>query len=381
MSIYIEPRRTDPVSSSIAASSTSSPTPMLELENITCGYQPDVPTVRNLSLHLQTGNILCLLGPSGCGKTTTLRAIAGFEKISEGEIRLQGHVLASASIHIPSEQRRIGMVFQEYALFPHMSVQDNVAFGLYHWQPSDRKGRVQALMNLVGLQDLEHRFPHELSGGQQQRVAIARALAPKPLMLLLDEPFSNLDPDMTIKMRKELYRVLRQTQTTAILVTHDHEEAFAMADYVAVMQDGVLVQCDTPEAIYQQPSCAFVAEFIGQANTVPGIIKNGQVETEIGTFPNQSDFHSESRVLVMIRPNDIQFTPSETGSGRIESRQFQGSQTLYAIRLTSGHLIHCCMSPVPVYNIDTPVVVQVTTSQTILFQQAALSQSERRFST
>ena len=138
------------------------------------------------------------------------------------------------------------------------------------------------MLDLVGLQSLELRFPHELSGGQQQRVAIARALAPKPLMLLLDEPFSNLDPDMTIKMRKELYRVLRQTQTTAILVTHDHEEAFAMADQVAVMKDGVLVQCDTPETIYQQPSCSFVAEFIGQANTIPGIIQNGHVETEIG---------------------------------------------------------------------------------------------------
>jgi len=346
---------------------------MLELNHITCGYQPAVPTVRNLSLHLQPGNILCLLGPSGCGKTTTLRAIAGFEKISEGEIRLQGQVLASVSFHMPPEQRQVGMIFQEYALFPHMSVEDNVTFGLYHWQTSDRKGRVQTLMELVGLQGLEHRFPHELSGGQQQRVAIARALAPKPLMLLLDEPFSNLDPDMTIKMRKELYRVLRQTQTTAILVTHDHEEAFAMADHVAVMQDGVLVQCDTPEAIYQQPSCSFVAEFIGQANTVPGIIKNGQVETEIGTFPNRSDFHSESPVLVMIRPNDIKFTPSETGSGRIESRQFQGSQTLYAIRLSSGQLIHCCMLPIPVYNIDTSVIVHVTTSHTLLFPQPTLS--------
>jgi iron(III) transport system ATP-binding protein len=370
MSLFVEARQMDPVSSSIEPSSQA---PMLEIAHITCGYQPDVPTVRDLSLHLQPGNILCLLGPSGCGKTTTLRAIAGFEKISVGEIRLQGQVLASASFHMPPEHRRVGLVFQEYALFPHMSVEDNVAFGLYHWQPSDRKTRVQTLLDLVSLQGLEHRFPHEISGGQQQRVAIARALAPKPLMLLLDEPFSNLDPDMTIKMRKELYRVLRQTQTTAILVTHDHEEAFAIADHVAVMQDGVLVQCDTPEAIYQHPSCSFVAEFIGQANTIPGIINNGQIETEIGTFPNQSDFHSESRVLVMIRPNDIQFTPSETGSGRIESRQFQGSQTVYAIRLASGQLIHCCMSPIPVYNIETSVIVHVTTSHTILFPQPALS--------
>jgi iron(III) transport system ATP-binding protein len=335
-------------------SSSSSQAPMLELDRITCGYQPEVPTVRDLSLHLQPGNILCLLGPSGCGKTTTLRAIAGFEKISAGEIRLQGQVLASASFHLPPEQRRVGMVFQEYALFPHMSVEDNVAFGLYHWQPSDRKARVQTLLDLVGLQGLEHRFP-------------------KPLMLLLDEPFSNLDPDMTIKMRKELYRVLRQTQTTAILVTHDHEEAFAMTDHVAVMQDGVLVQCDTPEAIYQQPSCSFVAEFIGQANTIPGVINNGQIETEIGTFPNQSDFHSETHVLVMIRPNDIQFTPSESGSGRIESRQFQGSQTLYGIRLSSGQLIHCCMLPIPVYNIETSVIIHVTPSYAIIFPQPALS--------
>jgi iron(III) transport system ATP-binding protein len=373
MSLSVETLRMNLVASSTDTSSTSTQPPMLELQNITCGYQPDVPTVRNLSLHLEPGNILCLLGPSGCGKTTTLRAIAGFEKLSAGEIRLQGQLLASASFHLPPEQRRVGMVFQEYALFPHMSVEDNVAFGLYHWQTSDRQSRVQVLLDLVGLQGLEHRFPHELSGGQQQRVAIARALAPKPLMVLLDEPFSNLDPDMTIKMRKELYRVLQQTQTTAILVTHDHEEAFAMADHVAVMQDGVLVQCDTPEVIYQQPSCSFVAEFIGQANTIPGIIQNGQIETEIGTFPNQSDFLSDSRVLVMVRPNDIEFTPSESGSGKIESRQFQGSQTVYGIRLKSGQLIHCCMKPIPVYNIETSVIVHITTSHTILFPQPALS--------
>ena len=316
---------------------------------------------------------MCLLGPSGCGKTTTLRAIAGFEKLTAGEIRLKNEVLASSSVHRPPEQRRVGMVFQEYALFPHMNVQDNVSFGLYHWQASDRQSRVQVMLDIVGLKGLEFRFPHELSGGQQQRVAIARALAPEPLMLLLDEPFSNLDPDMTIKMRKELYRVIRQTQTTTILVTHDHEEAFAMADQVAVMQNGELVQCDTPETIYQQPSCSFVAEFIGQANTIPGIVQDGQIETEIGSIPHQSDFGSQSRVLVMVRPDDIQFTPSESGPGKIESRQFQGSQTLYAIRLESGQLIHCCMKPIPVYNIETTVTVHVTTSHTILFPQPALS--------
>ena len=364
------------MSSDTTTSSTTSQveTPLLALEKVTCGYQTNIPTVRHLSLTLQPGNILCLLGPSGCGKTTTLRAIAGFEKISAGTIKLQDQILASTSVHVPPEQRRVGMVFQEYALFPHMCVEDNVAFGLYRWSSADQLSRVQTLLELVGLQGLQHRFPHELSGGQQQRVAIARALAPQPLLLLLDEPFSNLDPEMTVKMRKELYRVLRQTQTTAILVTHDHEEAFAMADQVAVMQNGVLVQCDTPETIYQQPSCSFVAEFIGQANTISGVIHNGHIETEIGTFPNLSNFQPGSQVLVMIRPNDIQFAPSESGSGKIESRQFQGSQTLYTIRLASGQLIHCCMLPIPVYNIDTRVNITVTTSHTILFPQPALSE-------
>ncbi len=361
-------------------SGTSSP-PILRLTKVVCGYRPDVPTVHDLSFELHHGHILCLLGPSGCGKTTTLRAIAGFEKISSGEIRLEGEVLASPSIHIPPEKRRVGMVFQEYALFPHMRVQENVGFGLYHWSAPDRDARVHTLLELVGLQGLEHRFPHELSGGQQQRVAMARALAPKPALLLLDEPFSNLDPDMTIKMRKELYRLLRQTHTTAILVTHDHEEAFSMADQVAVMQNGNLVQSGTPETIYQYPSCPFVAEFIGQANTISGIVQNGQVETEIGSFPNHEQFQAATPVLVMVRPNDIHFTPSESGKGCIDSRQFRGSQTLYTIRLASGQLVHCSMPPIPVYNIDTPVDLQVTTSQTILFQHQTLSQSERRLHT
>ncbi len=343
-------------------------TPILELRDIVCGYSPNTPTVNGVSLTLQSGQILCLLGPSGCGKTTTLRAIAGFEKITTGEILLKGQTLSSPSMHIPPEKRRIGMVFQEYALFPHLRVSDNIAFGLYHWSGTDQKARVQEMLELVGLHDLGNRFPHELSGGQQQRVAMARALAPNPIIILLDEPFSNLDPDMTIKMRKELFQLLRKTQTTAILVTHDHEEAFAMADQVAVMEQGVLVQCDTPEAIYQTPSCPFVAEFIGQANSIPGVVKNGQVETELGVFPNHDQLQGSTQVLVMVRPTDIRLHPSESGRGRIESRQFQGSQTLYGVRLGSGQVIHCCMSPVPVYNIDTLVELQITTTHTILFQ-------------
>ena len=205
------------------------------------------------------------------------------------------------------------MVFQDYALFPHLRVRENVAFGLKSWSWTTRRERTNTMLDLVGLTELEHRFPHELSGGQQQRVALARALAPNPVILLLDEPFSNLDPDMTIKMRKELYRLLRQTNTTAILVTHDHHEAFAMADRVAVLQDGILVQYDTPETIYHLPTCQFVAEFVGKADFLPGVIKNGKVETEIGAFPNQGRYQGKPNVFVMVRPDDIKIAQNYHG--------------------------------------------------------------------
>jgi len=329
----------------------------------------------DITLSIAPGESLAIVGASGSGKSTLLGLMAGLDTASHGNVVLDGHDLGTLDEDGRASLRasRVGFVFQSFQLLPSLTALENVMLPLELASRADPRRGAEIILDRVGLGDRLQHYPKQLSGGEQQRVAIARALAPQPLMLLLDEPFSNLDPEMTIKMRKELYRVLRQTQTTAILVTHDHEEAFAMADEVAVMQDGGLVQCDTPEKIYQQPSCSFVAEFIGQANTIPGIIKNGQIETEIGTFPNHSDYHSESRVLVMLRPNDIQFTPSKSGSGRIESRQFQGSHTLYAIRLKSGQLIHCCMVPIPVYNIETSVTIQVTTSHTILFPQPALS--------
>ncbi|MCA9472545.1 MAG: ABC transporter ATP-binding protein [Nitrospirales bacterium] len=348
-------------------------TNILDIRHVTCQYLADQPAVQDISLAAQEGEIICILGPSGCGKTTTLRAIAGFEKVTGGEIYLDGHLVSSATTHVPTERRRVGMVFQDYALFPHLTVKDNVAFGLQRLSGAERHNCTTTMLQLVGLIGFESRYPHELSGGQQQRVALARALAPNPVILLLDEPFSNLDPDMTIKMRNELHRVLRQTNTTAVLVTHDHQEAFAMADRVAVLQDGLLVQYETPETIYHLPACRFVAEFVGKADFIPGFIQNGIVKTEIGQFPNHSHYQGVPNVLVMVRPDDIKIARISSGTARIVSRQFRGSQHLYSIELASGHIVHCVEPSDHAYTIDSKVTLEVIATHTVLFEDTTAS--------
>ena len=355
--------------SSIPPSSNSS-SALLEITNVSCDYNQH-PAVSDISLSVQQGEILCILGPSGCGKTTILRAIAGFQKVSTGHIALNGHVVSSPTVHVPAEKRRVGMVFQDYALFPHLCVSDNIGFGLNQWKEPNRETQIRMMMEMVGLEGLERRYPHELSGGQQQRVALARALAPNPLMVLMDEPFSNLDPDMTVKMRKELYQLLRQTKRTSILVTHDHHEAFAMADKVAVLQAGRLVQCDTPESVYHRPSCPFVAEFVGQADFIPGDIKNGTVETELGTLTNQGQDKGDGNVLVMLRPDDLQITQVGEGNARIESRQFRGSENLYGIRLASGRLVHCNALSTEIYDVDSLVRLAIVATHTVLFKETS----------
>jgi iron(III) transport system ATP-binding protein len=342
---------------------------VLELRNVSCAYGTDRPAITDISFAAREGEIVCLLGPSGCGKTTTLRAIAGFEPVTEGEIRLEGRMVSAPGHRIPTEQRRIGMVFQEYALFPHLRVQDNVAFGLQHLAAAERASQVRQMLEMVGLADLTVRYPHELSGGQQQRVALARALVQKPAVLLLDEPFSNLDPDMAGKMREDLHDLLRRTKTTAVLVTHDHDEAFAMADQIAVLNNGRLEQLDTPEAIYHTPSTPFVADFVGQADFIPGTIENGTVQTEIGTFPNQTGYRSGAQVVVMIRPDDIHIVPVEKSFAHIVARQFRGSENLYTIGLPSGQVVHSSEPSTTVYPVGAPVQLQLNATHTVLFDR------------
>jgi iron(III) transport system ATP-binding protein len=349
---------------------------ILELRSVSCAYEPGRPAVRDISFSAREGEILCLLGPSGCGKTTILRAIAGLEPVQSGEIVLSGRRVSTSSETVPTEERRVGMVFQEYALFPHLRVADNIAFGLHRLARAERRGRVLEMLRLTGLEGFERRYPHELSGGQQQRVALSRALVQNPVVLLLDEPFSNLDPDMAGRMRQDILAILRRMKTTTVLVTHDHEEAFTMADRIAVLNRGVIEQLDAPESLYHLPATPFVAEFVGQADFLPGRVRQGVIHTELGQFPNTLDSAEGTPVAVMIRPDDIHLTPNPSATPRIVARQFRGSENLYTVRLGSGQVVHSSESSTSVYQVGTAVEVRVAATHTVLFKAALLGQAE-----
>jgi iron(III) transport system ATP-binding protein len=316
--------------------------PLLELTGVAKRFGADrPPAVHELTLTLEAGSILALLGPSGCGKTTTLRLIAGFEAPDAGRITIGGRVVAEeGGVGIPPEERSVGVVFQDYALFPHLTVEANVAFGLARLPRADRRSRVAQMLELVGLAELGSRYPHELSGGQQQRVATARALAPAPALLLLDEPFSNLDADLRAQMRDEVQGVLRATRTTAIFVTHDQEEAFTIADEVGVLTQGRLEQLGPPETIYHHPATPFVAEFVGAADFLPGLVTPQGIVTELGVFDNVEGRGLGETVRVMIRPDDVTFVPDAGGDAVLLRRYFRGSENLYCLGLPSGHRVH-----------------------------------------
>lgn len=343
---------------------------VIELVQITKTYLGGkMPAVYDVSFKVEKGEVLALLGPSGSGKTTLLRLIAGFEKPDQGNILLNGQEVSRPQHCLSPEKRGVGMVFQDYALFPHLTVEENVAFGLGGLSRELRRKRVQEVIDQVGLTPWVQRYPHELSGGQQQRVALARALAPNPIVLMLDEPFSNLDPDMRTQMRMEVAAILRRTGSTAILVTHDHEEAFAMADKVAVLNAGRLEQCDTPEMVYHIPSTPFIADFVGQADFIPGAIQNGKVLTEIGIFPNVSIFPDGTEVMVMIRPDDIDLFPRAEGAATVLGRQFKGSENRYIVALPSGQILHSSQHSLAVYTDQTRVDLKLKVTHTVLFKR------------
>jgi iron(III) transport system ATP-binding protein len=315
---------------------------LLRLDHLRKRYAPQDPlAVDDLSLELEKGEILALLGPSGCGKTTTLRLIAGFERPDAGMIEIGGQVMADAQTFIPPEQRGVGVVFQEYTLFPHLTVAENVAFGLRKLSAHSRAQRLKEMLDTVGLTSFARRYPHELSGGQQQRVALARALAPRPSVLLLDEPFSNLDADLRTQMLHEVYTLLRELGTTAVFVTHDHEEAFLVADRVGVLHHGRLEQLGRPEEIYHLPASRFVAHFVGKANVIPGRVVEAGIETVIGFFANTADLPTGTAVDVLLRPQQIELIPDPAGVATVLSRRFRGADTLFVVQLPSGLLLHC----------------------------------------
>ncbi|TCJ20463.1 ABC transporter ATP-binding protein [Rubrobacter taiwanensis] len=309
---------------------------IVRLSGVSKRFGP-VEAVRNLHLTLQKGRILALLGPSGCGKTTTLRLLAGFERPDSGEIEIAGRTVAGGGRHVPPEHRRVGMVFQDYALFPHLSVQQNIAYGL----PRDgkRADRIREVLALAGLTGLEDRMPHELSGGQQQRVALARALAPEPAIILLDEPFSNLDAALRARVRAEVREIITAAGTTAIFVTHDREEALSLADEVAVMLDGELVQSAPPEELYTRPVNREVATLVGEANFLPAEARGGHARCELGEVPLLQD--ARGPVEIMLRPELLRLHPSENGSATVTGREFYGHDQLVRLRLDSGTVLAC----------------------------------------
>lgn len=314
---------------------------LTRLEGLTKRYSPrDLPAVDNLSLHAEPGEIIALLGPSGSGKTTVLRLIAGFDRPDAGVVEIGGEMMVDDTTFVPPEARGVGMVFQEYALFPHLTVEANVAFGVQTLDPQTRAQRITGMLETVGLRGFGGRYPHELSGGQQQRVALARALAPRPSVLLLDEPFSNLDADLMVQMHHEVYTILRELGTTAIFVTHDQEEAFMIADRVGILNQGRLEQFGRPDEIYHRPATRFVARFVGKADFLPGRVTDEGIVTEVGSLRNTPGFPVGASVEVMVRPDHIELIPDPTGNAMVLSRQFRGPDYLVVVQLPSGTTIH-----------------------------------------
>ncbi len=347
------------------------PKTLLQIHDIHCGYNRMV-VVEGFSLDIHEGELTCLLGPSGCGKTTVLRAIAGFESITQGEIILNGIKISSPDFTLPPEQRRLGMVFQDYALFPHLDVIDNVCFGLHQHDRRERKRIAEQSLELVGLNGLGKRYPHELSGGQQQRVAVARALAPEPELLLLDEPFSNLDVELRERLALDVRDILKERNIAAVFVTHDQHEAFVMGERIAVMQQGSIRQLDTPFGLYHEPADRFVADFIGQGRFLDGVMVGpGTVETVLGELTGNLTYNWPigCPVDVLLRPDDVHLSEFGEYEVTITDRAFRGAETLYTVRLNTGEEI---LSLVPSHY-DLPVGhktgITLSVDHLILFQK------------
>jgi iron(III) transport system ATP-binding protein len=298
------------------------------------------PAVDELSLEVGPGEIVVLVGPSGSGKTTALRLVAGFERPDAGQVWIAGRPVAGNGVWIPPEARSVGMVFQDYALFPHLTVAENVAFGLYCFHRFERGPRTRAVLELVGMSPHADRHPHELSGGQQQRVALARALAPRPFAVLLDEPFSNLDAHHRAQLRDEVRTILKQEGTSAIFVTHDQQEALLLGDRVAVLNHGRLEQVGTSEEVFHTPQTRFVASFFGRPDFIPAIVTPRGLETELGMVRQSVALPAGAAVELLVRPDDVAIAPSPAGRGVVKRRLFQGGSVLYCVQLPSGRTIH-----------------------------------------
>ncbi|MFT5131751.1 MAG: iron(III) transport system ATP-binding protein [Gammaproteobacteria bacterium] len=341
----------------------------LELKDVSVSIEGR-PIIDSFSLSLEQGEIACLLGASGCGKTTLLRTIAGFERPSAGEVWLESRMVSNAHNLVPVEDRNVGMVFQDYALFPHLKVRDNIAFGLQRLSKIERQLRVEEMAELLEVSMFLNDYPHRLSGGQQQRVALARAIATRPNILLLDEPFASLDIELREQIAKEMRTVLKLNSVTAILVSHNQLEAFAMADTIGVMRDGALLQWDNAFTLYHRPVCTYVADFVGDGVFLPGkVINSTNVETELGVINGGQShgFNHGDEVNVLIRPDDIIHDDSSELQARVLDKAFRGAEFLYTLALQSGSEV---LSLVPSHHnhaIDESIGIKLEIDHLVVF--------------
>lgn len=342
----------------------------LKISNIRAAYDNAAPVVDDVSFVLQEGELGCLLGPSGCGKTTILCSISGFQDVQAGSIELAGRVISSEKNNIAPEQRNVGMVFQDHALFPHLTVAENVGFGLSKVAKKERTAQIDKLLELVGMQDYHQQYPHELSGGQSQRVALARAIAPQPKLLLMDEPFSNLDTELRETLGYEVRGLLKELGMTAIMVTHDQYDAFALGDQIGVMSQGKLLQWDSSFNLYHAPNSRFVANFIGDGVFIKGrmVAKNtvitsfGEIRGEIINIDNAGP-----EVEVLIRPDDVAHHSESPIRGKITRKAFKGAQTLYTITTPAGDTLMSLVSSHDDYEIGDTIGVCIEADHLVCF--------------
>lgn len=341
----------------------------LRLNNINVHYGSK-HIVHNVSFALDDGKIGCLLGPSACGKTTVLRTIAGFEKPSDGSIYINEHVICCAKKNVAPEKRKIGMVFQDFALFPHLNIADNIRFGIKALSAKAQQQRVSELLAMMGMASLAQSFPHQLSGGQQQRVALARAMAPRPSILLLDEPFSSMDVELREQLAHELRAILKQQNVTAILVTHDQNEAFAMADEICVMNEGSILQHDSAYNLYHRPINRFVADFIGEGVIVKATVVNAQlIQTELGDIEGQlpKSCLKGDAVDVLIRPDDVIHNDAASETAVVVERAFRGSNFLYTLRMDSGAEVLSLVPSHHDHKINEKIGIQLELDHLVIF--------------
>jgi len=343
----------------------------LEINNLSISFGK-TNIINDISFSLDTGRIGCILGPSGCGKTTALRTIAGFQQPTKGHVLLSGKEISSPTNSLPPEKRNIGMVFQDFALFPNLTVADNIGFGLRKWSNSEQQQRVNELLSLIGLSHLADAYSHQLSGGQQQRVALARAMAPKPDILLLDEPFSSMDVELREQLAREVRAILKQENITAILVTHDQHEAFVMADEICVMNEGIIQQQDSGYNLYHKPVNQFVADFIGQGVIISGeVIDDKKIKTDLGIIeggmPEQC--MAGDMVDVLIRPDDVLHDDDSTEQAIIIDKAFRGAEFLYTLKTNTGVEVLCLAPSHHNHNIDECIGIKLDIDHLVIFKR------------